>query len=89
MSPGAPRSRPILSFFTGTRPGLESLLFATVPALVAGSVGYFLLGGWAGLGIGLATLVVVARLARNLGNVPDDDGKGGAEGGGGGGGSAG
>ncbi len=85
MSPGAPRSRPILSFFTGTRPGLESLLFATVPALVVGSVGYFLLGGWAGLGIGVATLLVVARLARNLGDVPDAEAQGREEDGGGGG----
>lgn len=85
MSPGAPKNRPILSFFTGTRPGLESLLFATVPALVVGSVAYFLLGGWAGLGIGVATLVLVARLARNLGDVPDGEAQGHEEDGGGGG----
>ncbi len=76
MTKGSPRNRPILSFFTGTRPGLESLLFATVPALIAGSVGYFLVGGWAGLGIGLATLLVVARLARGIADVPDESGKG-------------
>ncbi len=89
MSPGAPRNRPILAFFTGTRPGLESLLFATVPALIAGSVGYFLLGGWAGLGIGLLTLVVVARAARHLGDRSDEGGPSrDAEGGGGGGGGS-
>ena len=87
MSPGSPRPRPILSFFTGTRPGLESLLLATVPALVAGSVGYFLLGGGAGLAFGLLTLLVVARLARGIGDAGDDGGKGDAEGGGGGGGA--
>lgn len=87
MTTGSPRKRSILPFFTGTRPGLESLLFATVPALVAGSLGYFWLGGWAGLGIGLATLLVVARLARGIADVPDGDGRGGDEGGGGGGGA--
>lgn len=85
MTTGSPRNRSLLSFFTGTRPGLESLLFATVPAMIAGSVGYFLVGGWAGLGIGLATLLVVARLARGMGDAPDGGGKGGDDRGGGGG----
>ena len=71
MSASPPRKRTILSFFTGTRPGLEGLLFATVPALIAGSVAYFVLGGWAGLGIGFAVLLVVARLARRIGDVPE------------------
>jgi hypothetical protein len=68
MASEDPRPRSFLRVLTGTRPGLERLLLATFPALVAGSLGYFLVGRWVGLGAGIGVLVLVILLSRGVGD---------------------
>jgi len=67
MAPADPGRRSWLRILTGTRPGLERFLLAWFPALLAGTLGYFLFGGWAGLGLALAVLVLVVVLSRGVG----------------------
>jgi hypothetical protein len=67
MSPADPGRRAWLRILTGTRPGLERLLLAWFPALLAGSAGYFLFGGWAGLAIAFGVLALVVVLSRGVG----------------------
>ena len=75
MTAPSPR-RPTLGFWTGTRPGLERVLLASVPALVVGTlVGAAtrpLLGYLVGYAMIVAT-VLVGRRARAAG--PGDDAK--------------
>jgi hypothetical protein len=55
---------------TGTAPGLEWFLFASVPAIVAGSIGYFVLGPWPGVGVGVAILALGVVALRRRGRRP-------------------
>ena len=58
------RKRGLGRVLLGTAPGLERFLLATVPALIAGSLGYYWGGGWVGLGVGLGVVVLGTWLAR-------------------------
>jgi len=51
---------------TGTRPGPERVLLASVPSLIAGAVGTSLVGWWAGLLAAAAAFVVVWMLSRGV-----------------------
>jgi hypothetical protein len=66
-SAGKEFRRGLVSVVTGTRPGLERFLLASVPALTLGAVGAALFGRIAGLSIALVTLAVVMVLSRNVG----------------------
>ena len=66
--PSPPPRRPWWSILTGTRPGLEWFLLAVFPAIAAGAVAGQFFGALAGLGIGLAVLVVGILLSRHAGD---------------------
>jgi hypothetical protein len=68
MGPTPPGRRAWLRVLTGTRPGLERLLLAAFPALVAGSLGYFLVGRGVGLAAGFGVLLLVILLSRGIGD---------------------
>jgi hypothetical protein len=68
MEPTPTGRRGWLRVLTGTRPGLERLLLAAFPAVVAGSLGYFLLAPWAGVALGVGTLLLVVALSRGVGD---------------------
>src|SRR5262245_57092418 len=69
-SAGKEFRRGLVSVVTGTRPGLERFLLASVPALTLGAVSAALFGRVAGLAVALVTLAVVMFLSRNVGG-PD------------------
>jgi hypothetical protein len=58
--------RRILPFWTGTRPGLERMLLASVPALVIGLLVAKRTNGYVGylVGIGILVLAVFVRRRR-------------------------
>ena len=60
----------LFSVMTGTRPGLERFLLASVPALAAGAVGAAFLGPVVGLSAGLVTLIGVMLAAGRLRGAP-------------------
>ena len=53
------RRRRLRAILLGTEPGLERLLLAIVPAVVAGSVAFFLLGPVPALAAGVLVLAIV------------------------------
>lgn len=57
----------LVSVVTGTRPGLERFLLASVPALTLGAVCAALFGRVVGLAAGVLTLVGVMLAARRVG----------------------
>ncbi len=63
MSSPAPR-RSRLGFWTGTRPGLERVLLASVPALVVGSIVGSMTRHYVGYLVGLAMIVATVLLGR-------------------------
>jgi hypothetical protein len=65
-SPSKEFRRGLLSLLTGTRPGLERFLLASVPALTVGAVGAALFGRWVGLAAGAVTLAAIMLLARRM-----------------------
>ena len=66
-SPTTEFRRGLVGLATGTRPGLERFLLASVPALTLGAVGAAFFGRIAGLVAGLLTLAVVMLMARRVG----------------------
>ena len=74
MTTPAPR-RPSLGFWTGTRPGLERALLASLPAVVVGAVvgtttnGY--LGFLVGFGMIATTVLLGRRFMKDAGPVDD------------------
>ena len=68
MSPSAPR-RSRLGFWTGTRPGLERVLLASVPALVVGSIVGSRTRGYVGYLVGLGMIVATVLLGRRSKDV--------------------
>ena len=57
-------TRRFLPFWTGTRPGLERLLLASVPALVLGLVVAKQTNGYVGYVVGIAVLVLAVFVRR-------------------------
>jgi hypothetical protein len=66
--PKPPIRKGLVSVVTGTRPGLERFLLASVPALTVGAVGAALFGRGIGLSAGVLTLVGVMLAARRVGS---------------------
>ena len=62
----APPPRGIWAVLLGTAPGLERLLLASVPALIAGSLVFFWVSGWAGLATGFAVLAIGIAVSRRV-----------------------
>lgn len=65
MTSPAPR-RPSLGFWTGTKPGLERLVLASLPAVVAGSVVGTTTNGYLGVAVGLAMVTATVLLGRKF-----------------------
>jgi hypothetical protein len=66
--------RTSLGFWTGTRPGLERVLLASVPALVVGSIVGSMTRGYVGYLVGIAMIVATVLLGRRSKDAaPPDD----------------
>ena len=65
--PAPPRRRGFWAVLLGTAPGLERLLFASVPAIIAGSLALYWVNGWVGGGVGLSVLAIGVLAARRVG----------------------